>query len=77
VPGGSVTISIDNAVAGSLNKFRTTAPASCADTAGTFVKTVTAGVHLVYAASATQPGITWTPTNYTVPANGCMVIKLF
>ena len=76
VPGGSINISVDNAVAGNLAVFRTTAPVSCSDTGGTFVKTVTAGAHLVSAASSTQPGITWLPANYTVPTNGCYVLQL-
>ncbi|MEQ1556866.1 MAG: hypothetical protein ABL915_08735, partial [Gallionella sp.] len=77
VPGGSINISVDNAVVGNLAKFRTTPPVSCADTGGTFVTTVNAGTHSVGAASSTQPGITWLPANYNVPANGCMVIELF
>lgn len=76
VPGGSINISVDNAVVGNLAKYRTTPPLSCADTVGTFVTAVNAGARLVAAASSTQPGITWAPANYTVPANGCFALQL-
>ncbi len=70
-PTGSISVTIDNASAGTLAQFVTGTP-TCGSP-GTLTKTLTAGSHTLSAASG---ALTWGPSTFTITAGGCLAYAL-
>lgn len=70
-PTGSISVTIDNASAGTLTQFVSGTP-TCGS-AGTLTQTLAAGSHTLSAASGT---LTWGPSTFTITAGGCLAYAL-
>lgn len=68
---GSTKVTIDGSYAGALTQYYTNAPTCGAN--GTVTKTLSVGSHTV---SAADGSTTWSPSNVTISAGGCLTFEL-